>query len=308
MSDRKEVDTGEYDLEEIRRHLTARRGAVAAPGLEPVSVVFGAATHRGHVRANNEDHYVVGRLNRTADVLMTNLPGGYVPERFEQSAYAFAVADGMGGAAAGEVASALALSVGTSLTMDASRWQLDLDARAASRLAEHVNEFFEMIDHALAERARQDPSLAGMGTTLTVAYTVGFEALIFHIGDSRAYLWRGGTIDQVTRDETLAQAMADSGAIDSREVAAHPMRHVLTRAIGACTGHSNAVVSPLRLQPDDRLLLCTDGLSDLVSDRRVGEILAAHDEPQAACDALIAAALAAGGHDNVTVVLAHFSS
>lgn len=307
MADRKDLDTGEYDLEEIRRQLAAARGGEGAAGFAPVEVTFGARTHQGLVRGNNEDHFLVGRLSRAADVLLTNLPAGYVPKRFEQQAYAIAVADGMGGAAAGEVASALALSLGTSLTLDATRWQLELDERATARLAERVNDFFQAIDRALTERAQREPGLQGMGTTLTVAYTVGLDALVFHIGDSRAYLWRSGRIHQVTRDETLAQAMADSGAITADAVAGHPMRHVLTRAIGACTGTTDAAMTPLRVQLGDRLLLCTDGLSDLVPDATVERILAAHADPQEACGALVDAALAAGGVDNVTVVLAQFS-
>jgi protein phosphatase len=212
----------------------------------------------------------------------------------------------MGGAAAGEVASALALSLGTTLTLDATRWQLDLDERAAARLCRHVNEFFQLIDRAVTDRARQDPSLAGMGTTLTVAYTVGFDALVFHIGDSRAYVWRQGTLRQVTRDETLAQVMADAGAITTGDAAVHPMRHVLTRAIGACQGPTDAVISQVRFEGGDRLLLCTDGLTDVVPDATVAALLAAPGVPQATCDALVEAALAAGAPDNVTVVIAEF--
>jgi protein phosphatase len=300
---RNELDTGEYDLRELQQQARPAPAMASAR----VQVTVGALTDAGHVRANNEDHFVVGRLCRNADVLMTNLPAGYVPGRFEQCAYAMAVADGMGGAAAGEVASALALSLGTSLTLDASRWHLELDQAASSRLAERVKEFFGIIDHALTERARSDPGLTGMGTTLTVAYAVGLDALVFHIGDSRAYLWRAGTLTQLTRDETLAQAMADAGEIPAESVATHPMRHVLTRAMGAGTGRAEAAVHQVRLEPGDRLVLCTDGLTDMIDDGRFADILGRHDDPQQACAALVAAALDAGGRDNVTAIVARFA-
>jgi protein phosphatase len=303
---RNELDTGEYDLRELQSQIAAVRPPVPPEGSR-IAVTVGAASHPGLVRPNNEDHFLVGRLSRKADVLMTNLPSGYVPEQFEQHAYALAVADGMGGAAAGEVASALALSLGTSLTLDASRWHMRLDESAASDLAGRVREFFCIIDRALTERAQSDPGLTGMGTTLTVVYTVGLDALVFHIGDSRAYLARDGRLQQITRDETLAQAMADAGQIPADSVASHPMRHVLTRAIGASTGQADARVHHVRLQRGDRLLLCTDGLSDQVDDRGIARVLADTDDAQRSCDGLVEAALAAGGQDNISVVLARFA-
>jgi protein phosphatase len=304
MVNRNELDTGEYDLQELQRKLAG--GSVGPPPSRkaPISIAFGALSHQGHVRPNNEDHFIVGRLCRLGDVMMTNLPESYVPRRLEQCAYAFAVADGMGGAAAGEVASSLALSLGTSLTLDASRWHLELDKQAAERLSERVNEFFRIIDRALTERARTDPTLTGMGTTLTVAYVVGLDALIFHIGDSRAYLWRRGALRQLTRDETLAQALADAGEISADAVANHPMRHILTRAMGAGSGGVEATIYPVRLEPDDCLLLCTDGLTDLVSDADIAPMLSRPDDPQQVAQGLVEIALKAGGHDNVTVIVA----
>jgi protein phosphatase len=305
--DRNEFDTGEYDLAELQQQAAAHADS-SGPRVQSVIVTVGASSHQGLVRPNNEDHFLVGRLCRQAEVLLTNLPEGYVPRRFEQTAHAMAVADGMGGAAAGEVASALALSLGMSMTLDASRWHLELDAEATNRLSERVNDFFRLIDRALTKRAAQDPSLSGMGTTLTVAYAVGFDVLIFHIGDSRAYLWRDRRLQQVTRDETLAQAMADAGEITAAAVASHPMRHVLTRAMGTGTGTADAAVYPLRLEGGDRLLLCTDGLTDMISDAAVEDVLSRVRDPQQATEALIELALSAGGQDNVTAIVAQFAS
>jgi protein phosphatase len=306
MGSGNQPDTGEFDPRELRRQLEALRAGSPRP--TPVRVTIGALTHPGLVRTNNEDHFIAGRLRRSAEVLATNLPDGYVPRQFEESAYTFAVADGMGGAAAGEVASSLALSLGMNLTLEASRWHTRLDEEAADLMAERVSEFFRVIDGALSERAKSDPGLTGMGTTLTVAYTVGLDALVFHLGDSRAYLFHQGVLRQITRDETLAQAMADAGEIPADSVAQHPMRHVLTRAMGAGTGRADAVVHELRLEPGDRVLLCTDGLTDMLEDAAITDVLARVADPQQACEALIEAALAAGGKDNVTAVIARYET
>jgi PPM family protein phosphatase len=304
---RNDLDTGEYNVEELQQQVKRVRAA-GSRRVRNVSVTFGAMSHAGLVRPNNEDHFLIGRLCRIGDVITTNLPDGYVPPRFEQTAYAFAVADGMGGAAAGEIASALALSLGTSLTLDASQWHMQLDPRTTSDLSEKVSEFFRLIDRALTERGQNDPGLTGMGTTLTVAYSVGLDALVFHIGDSRAYLWRESSLRQITRDETLAQAMADAGQIPAEAVSTHPMRHVLTRAMGASTGRADAVISPVRLEAGDCLLMCTDGLTDMLSDARIADVLAREEHPQKAAEALIAATLEAGGRDNVTVVIGRFTA
>lgn len=303
---RNDQDTGQFDLEEIREHLLASRAFSGGPSPVRVDIALGAQSHQGLVRSNNEDHYLAGRLSRVAEVLATNLPAGYVTPRFEQEAYALAVADGMGGAAAGEVASSLALSLGTHLTLDAAGWPLELSPVALQRLTERVSTFFNVIDRTLAERARQDPGLEGMGTTLTVAYLVGYDAVVFHIGDSRAYLCRNGVLTQLTRDETVAQAMVESGDLTPDEAATHPMRHVLTRAMGAGNGQADARAWPIRFAAGDRLLLCSDGLSDVVADTDIAALLAADRPPQETANRLIEAALQAGGPDNVTAVVARF--
>ncbi|MGE3840595.1 MAG: PP2C family serine/threonine-protein phosphatase [Vicinamibacterales bacterium] len=303
---RNDQDTGQFDLDEIRQHLLATRAFASGPSPVRVDIAVGARTHQGLVRTNNEDHFLAGRLGRVAEVLATNLPDGSITRHFEQEAYALAVADGMGGAAAGEVASSLALSLGTNLTLDAAGWPLELSPVALQRLTERVSAFFNVIDRTLADRARQDPGLEGMGTTLTVAYLVGYDAVIFHIGDSRAYLWRDGALTQLTRDETVAQAMVDSGDLTPDAAASHPMRHVLTRAMGAGNGQADAKAWPVRFAPGDRLLLCSDGLSDVVTDAAMAILLAADRPPQETADRLIEAALQGGGPDNVTAVVARF--
>jgi protein phosphatase len=302
MADPGEFDTGEFDLRDL---MDAVRPPPAGPR---VTADVAALSHPGLKRPNNEDHYLVTRLLRSLDVVATNLPAEYAPPRFEEAGYALAVADGMGGAEAGEVASALALSVGTDLTIGEPTWHLRLDETEASHLIDRVRRYFRRIHRAVADQAQATPALAGMGTTLTTAYSVGRDLFVFHVGDSRAYLWRNGHLEQITRDQTLAQALADAGEITPAEVQTHRLRHVLTHAIGSDDPELTASIARAKIDDGDRLLVCTDGLTDGVDDARIAEALGKAPDAQAACQALVDMALAAGGRDNVTVVVAFYST
>jgi protein phosphatase len=285
-------------------------GAVTPTGLArpkvSVRAQVAAASHTGLHRANNEDHFIVARLGRSLEVLATNLPEGRVPSRYEEAGYALAVADGMGGAAAGEVASALALSIGTRLALDESVWHLRLDAREARALVDRVTQYFHEIDRLVSEQAQSKPGLAGMGTTLTVGYSVGPDLFIFHVGDSRAYLLRQGQLRQLTRDQTLAQELADAGHLPQDMAASHELRHVLTQAIGTEFGEIRLAIHQLELEDGDRFLLCTDGLSDMASDRAIASALGQSPTAEAACQELVRIALEGGGRDNITVVTAFY--
>ena len=145
-----------------------------------------------------------------------------------------------------------------------------------------------------------------MGTTLTAAYSVGVDLFVIHLGDSRAYLYRKGELQRLTKDHTYAQAMADAGYIAPEEVRRHARRNTLTNYLGGRHGKFKADLRWLRLADGDRLLLCTDGLSDMVDDGSIARILREHDRPQDAAQALLDEALERGGKDNVTVVVARY--
>src|SRR5207302_1701640 len=129
----------------------------------------------------------------------------------------------------------------------------------------------------------------------------------YHVGDSRAYLFRRGGLHQLTRDHTLAQALADAGRITPAEVATHRLRHVLVRSLGAGRGDLEVDIQHLQIADGDRLLLCTDGLTDMAPDDLIGEVLRATESPEEASRALVELALERGGKDNVTVVLAQYT-
>ena len=272
-----------------------------------VRIDFGALSHVGKVRTNNEDHFRIARTSRTMQTVLSNLPPGEVPDWFEDVAYGMVVADGMGGAAAGEVASLLAITIGTNLRLNDVKWNLKINESEARDLMERASRIIHQIDDAVAERARSDPALAGMGTTLTVTYSVGDDLFLFHVGDSRAYLVRRGRLRRLTHDHTLAQAMADSGLIGAEEVASHRLRHVLTNVIGGEDGLVHVEMTQLKLFDGDRILLCTDGLTEMVEEAQIAEVLCQTENSQPTCEALIDLALKQGGRDNVTVLVARYS-
>jgi len=145
-----------------------------------------------------------------------------------------------------------------------------------------------------------------MATTLTVACSLGPVLLTTHVGDTRAYLFRGGKLTRLTRDQTMAQSLADAGAIRPDQIAAHPMRHVLTSALAARHSFMQVEVGRWSLEDGDRLLLCSDGLTEMVSESAIAGVLSDGTSSEAACRKLVDLALEGGGEDNVTVVLARY--
>jgi len=264
---------------------------------------IGALSHAGKVRTNNEDQFLVARFGRSMEVLTTSVPPGLFPLRSTAEGWALLVADGMGGATAGEVASSTAVGAIVDLALETPDWILLVDEEGARDVVRRMNLRFLGVKKVLEERVRANPDLAGMGTTMTVAVTVGRDAVIAHVGDSRAYLFRGGVLHQLTRDDTFTQALLDSGDIGPEEAKRHPFRHMLTDVIGTNHGKFDPEFRHLRLETGDQLLLCTDGLTEMVPDDAIAEALRRPGPVQDACRDLVDRALAAGGRDNVTVVL-----
>ena len=231
-----------------------------------------AGTDVGRLRSGNEDSHLRGRS-------------------------VFAVADGLGGHQGGEVASAMAVEPLQELDGRAFA-----DAReAAEALAEAIGE----ANLAILRRARSDPELWGMGTTVTAAAVAGDRVLqLAHVGDSRAYLLRqDAPLRQLTTDHTVVQEAVARGLLTRQQAAVHPQRGVVTRAVGLDPQVPVDLPEPLELEPGDQVLLCTDGLTEVVDDDRIAAVLAAQADGDDACTALIAAANQGGGPDNITVVL-----
>jgi len=228
--------------------------------------VWATGSHVGRIRHNNEDTIHPDTDGKSDETIIV------------------AVADGMGGHVAGEVASRLAITKAVELE----------DATPEERVIEANGGIID----AILDR----PSLAGMGTTMTLIELdpIG-RATVAHVGDSRAYRLRDGEIEQLTRDHTFVAQQVSAGAMTSAEAARHPQRGVLIRALGL--GRDVDVdISRERLRVGDRLLLCSDGLNSMIEDNTIAELLGTGSANEAAW-ALIEAANQAGGHDNVSIVL-----
>src|SRR5262249_27247260 len=158
-------------------------------------------------------------------------------------------------------------------------------------------------DTALFDQIDADPSLLGMGTTLTLAFSVADTLFLAHAGDSRAYLYRAGQLDQLTSDHTLVQDMVDACLMTPEQARNERRRNIITNVIGGPTSGVSAEIDKIRLEDGDVVLLCTDGLTEVVEDDEIAEVLAEFLDPEDACDALIDLALECGGPDNVTAVV-----
>ncbi|MBQ9860239.1 MAG: Stp1/IreP family PP2C-type Ser/Thr phosphatase [Clostridia bacterium] len=232
-------------------------------------------THLGLVRENNQDAMDYGTLSENAQYGV--------------------VCDGMGGANGGNIASEIAVGI------IGSRIRDGFSAEQNGNWAEHrLESAMAAANIGVFDRAQQQPELSGMGTTVVAAITCGHTAYISHVGDSRLYLFRDDTLQQITRDHSVVQDMIESGQITEEQAKSHPRRHFITRALGV-TDNESGEYDELELQAGDRLLLCTDGLTNMVD---TGAMLQLLKQPaKAAAEALVQAALDGGGTDNITVLL-----
>lgn len=226
---------------------------------------FGSRTDIGCLRDHNEDSLVV-------------------------TPPLFAVADGMGGHAAGEVASEIAVRVLSELAPEHP------DVEALGRAIEEAN-------RAVIQAAREGRGRQGMGTTMTAAMLEGERLVIAQVGDSRAYLLHQGKLQQLTRDHSLMSDMIEAGQLTPEEARTHPQRSVITRALGS-DAHLHPDIYEINVETGDRLLICSDGLSGMIFDDQIENTLRRVQDPQRCASQLVNEAIAAGGHDNVTVIVA----
>lgn len=237
-------------------------------------------SHPGRVRENNEDGFLIWQ---------------------EGVLSLFAVADGMGGHAAGEVASTLALDTVKQSLME-QRLTLQEQVKEGFAIEQDLAEILTAANSKILLAAENGTACVGMGTTLTLLLTVSGQAWIGHIGDSRAYLLRQGRLDLLTEDHTLVSQLLRSGQISEEEKKNHPQRHILTQALG--TEHGPLFdIQKVLLQAGDFLLLCTDGLYGLVDDEDILREIQASDPPEDILDRLVVLANERGGVDNITAIL-----
>jgi len=270
-----------------------------------VSVEIGAETHPGKVRANNEDNFLVAKLAKSMRICRTSLPEDWSTRFADEEGFLMVVADGMGGVVGGEKASRLAVETIESFVLNVVKWFLHLESDEAALLGE-LRLAFERADASVIEKARADPNLRGMGTTLTMAYSVGTDLFLVHAGDTRAYLLHDGEFKQVTNDHTLVNILVQGGAITREAARHHNRRNVVTNVIGGPNQGVHTEVHRVEIADGDVLLLCSDGLTEAVEDDRIASILGHHPDPDHACRRLIELALQNGAPDNVTAIVARY--
>jgi protein phosphatase len=276
--------------------------AAACPALSVRS--FGL-THPRKVRDRNEDHFLIAALLKALQVEQTSLPQPTVQHSSDRS-HLFVVADGMGGHAGGEKASALAVDSVESFILETFKWFAQCKGKEQDQV---LADFQSALGHAnsrvLAEAAER-PEMRGMGTTLTLAYSLNDELFVAHVGDSRCYLWRNGLLYRVTRDHSLVEEMLRHGVLTAEDAAQHRWRHVITNAVGGDSAEIKVEVHKVHLEGGDRVLLCSDGLTEMVPETEINQTLQTEAEPDQACRQLVERANEAGGKDNITVVIANF--
>jgi protein phosphatase len=273
-------------------------------------VTFGSATHIGMVRRANEDQYMLARLSKVFEVLQASLANEELKELTGQIAYLVVVSDGIGGVVAGEQASTMVLQHVQRYMVEAAKWFFRWyeNPEETQEAIQDLQKGLERIDRAIIEASQNQPSLSGMAATLTVARILGPDIVITHVGDSRAYLFRNNKLHQITKDHTVTQMLVDSGAISAEDAKHHHMRNIVLNVLGGKEAGVKGEIHQLILNNNDRLLLCTDGLTNPVDLPEIEEILQRNSDPQQACDALIQAALNHGGPDNITGVIAHYQT
>jgi len=300
MNSREEQDTGEY----VAFNQQVSRYYESEPRVR-VKVDVVGKSHPGNVRPNNEDQYLVVRRYRGREILASSLPKEIL-ESTEDHAYTLAVADGLGGQNFGELASFLALRTGWELGGDEIKWTVRVNEQESAELRQKAEVFFRLIDQSLHAEARENPRLAGMATTMTLCYSTGPRLFVMHVGDSRAYIYGGGSLRRLTRDHNLGQVLVDSGAAAPDSPKAKKFQHVLTNVLGGNEDTVEVDVDEHLLADGDRVLLCSDGLYSELSDDEIARVLDQHFDPIDACQALIDLALTRPAKDNITVVVARY--
>jgi protein phosphatase len=257
-------------------------------------------THTGLLRKENQDHFLIASLNRHMVVHRTSLPDdAALPREPERMAFVALVADGVG-SGAGEEASRLAVQTISQYIMRTVRTSYAAHAADPAAFARELEEAALQSHASVLERASQDDARRSMATTLTLWIGLWPTSYLLHVGDSRCYIYWDGALTQVSRDQTMAQALVDQGVLTQTRAHSTRWAHVLASAIGG------SQAAPVVTQFDQRWgligLLCSDGLTKHVSDERIAERLAGMTSARQVCEALLQDALDGGGSDNITIV------
>jgi len=278
------------------------RADADVPALAPPRLDYYGASHVGKVRERNEDHFAIMALQHSARLLLTNLDDtGMVQRLSRPDAHVFMAADGVGGLAGGEEASRLAVGTIMEYLSEAASCYRGTDVGQEQEFMDRLSAGVERAHRRLIETYGAE---RGPATTLTMVTLVWPRAYVVHVGDSRGYVLRRGRLRQFTADQTMGDLYVNIGRGSEVQAEKLGLYNILSSAVGTDMA---PVVGVVDLEPDDVLLVCTDGLTNHVPDARITELLAAAPDAESACRELVDAALAGGGRDNVTVIVARFA-
>ena len=273
----------------------------------PLTVKAFGVTDKGKVRTTNEDQFLVAELTKAMRVWQTSLAEPNL-QVGEERAHLFLVADGMGGHLAGERASALAVAAIEQFMLNSFRWFFGSGSPDEQRVLAQFQSAIRHADARILEETAAHPELRGMGTTVTMAFHLGAQLCVIHVGDSRAYLYRDHELHQLTEDHTLVADMVRSGALRRDQVAEHELRHTITNVVGGPELGVNVEARALEVRDGDRLLLCSDGLTEMVTNDAIVATLDAEPAPEAAAKKLLAQANDGEASDNITLIVVRFEA
>ena len=262
--------------------------------------VYGMS-HPGLKRTQNQDHFLIASLHKALAIYGTSLPRESIPIISRPRGLIALVADGVGGSTGGEEASQTTVATITRYLTDAADLYTRLDPSSEALFLDQLKASVARSHEALLEASGRASGGHGMATTLTLVMLIWPKAFIVHVGDSRAYRLRDGKLELVTRDQTMAQAMVDAGAITQEQAEASHLKHVLWSAVGG--REAAPEVRTLDCELTDMMLVCSDGITKHISDDEIREHMLAHPTSEAICRALTDLALERGGSDNITVVV-----
>ena len=272
-----------------------------------IAIDFYGMSDKGHVRTRNEDHFLVIRGGRAVETVMSNLGESQPGDLFEESAFGMVVADGVGGEAAGEIASRQAIYTLLSLALHTPDWNFRWGPRERNTVMWRMKDRFRRVNAALLRESANHASLSGMCTTMTCAVSYGDDLIVGHVGDSRAYLLHEDRLIRLTRDHTLGAQLVEDGTHTPNDRLVRELRNVLMQALGSRETECVPDVHDFLLEDGDQVLLCTDGLSDMVDDVLIESVLKDAPSAKAACQSLVDLALSNGGRDNITAIVARYS-
>lgn len=301
------------------------RAAVSRPfearGFQPPSASIGlevaGVSVCGKTQVHNTDHYVAIRLGRMQETLTTSLAAADLPPRFEEYAYSMLISDGLDGDGTGGRASRFALSTLAHLAIRYGKWNVRIGPDIASDIVKQGEFLYRQVTDAVIHASRADSGLAGMATSLTALYVAGADLFFAHVGHSRAFLFRNGVLIQLTMDHTLEQLISASAALRRVRLEARRPRAAQpaapdssppgSDALNVRTNATEIAIEHVQLWPADRLLLCTDGLTGVVREDQIADILAGQRRPADDAQRLVDLAIANGATDSVTVLLGDYT-